>query len=338
MNRVLFTIAIVAALSGCDRLIERQIERNLTRADDSVLSSADLQVVICGSGSPLPDAARASACTAVIAGGEFVLVDAGPGSWEVLDLSNLPTGHVSAILLTHFHSDHIGDLGEATTQSWLAGRTRPLDVYGPEGVARVVGGFAEAYAADIGYRVAHHGEEMLPRAAAGAVAHEVALGDAPNASALVFERNGLKVTMFRVDHDPVRPAVGYRFDFAGRSVVVSGDTAKSASVTEHAHGADILFHEALQAELIGRASQVAQRLGRARVAKLARDILDYHTSPVAAAEVARDAGVAELVFTHLVPSPNNFLARRAFLAGVADVFKGKVVVAEDGMRFTLPPK
>jgi ribonuclease Z len=338
MNRVFALVALACALTGCERLAERQIEQNLTRVDESVLTSKDLQVVICGSGSPLPDPNRAAACTAVIAGGEFILVDSGPGSWEVLDLANLPVGRVSAVLLTHFHSDHIGGLGEAVTQSWIAGRTQPLPVYGPEGVARVVEGFAQAYASDVDYRVAHHGDAYMPRAAAGAEAHEVALGDAPDASAVVLERNGLVVTMFRVHHDPVKPAVGYRFDFAGRSVVVSGDTAKSESVIEHAKGTDILIHEALQPDLLRRASRVAARMGRERMAKLANDIIGYHTSVVEAAEVARDAGAGTLVLTHLVPGPNNFLTRRLFLAGASDVYTGKIVIAEDGMRFALAPK
>jgi ribonuclease Z len=337
MHRVLVLFAL-GALLGCDRVIERQLERNLQRVDASVLASPDLQVVICGSGSPLFDPTRAAACTAVIAGGEFVVVDAGPGSWEVLDAQNLPLAQVSAVLLTHFHSDHIGGLGEAITQSWIAGRAKPLPVYGPEGVERVVAGFAQAYASDVDYRVAHHGDAHMPRAASGAEARPVALGDAPNASATVFERNGLRVTMFRVDHDPVRPAVGYRFDFAGRSVVISGDCAKTPSLVEHAKSADVLIHEALERTLIARAVAASQRLGLERQAKLAGDIQDYHTSPVEAAEIARDAGVAELVLTHLVPSPNNFLTRRIFLAGVADVFPGKVVLAEDGLRIALPPR
>ncbi len=319
-------------------MVEGQIERNLSRVDDSVLRSPDLQVVICGSGSPLADARRASGCTAVIAGGVFVIVDAGPGSWEVLDLANLPTGQLSAVLLTHFHSDHIGDLGEAITQSWIAGRKTPLEVLGPEGTARIVDAFAQAYASDVDYRVAHHGEANMPRAAAGATAREIVLGEQPDASAVVFEQNGLRVTMFKVDHDPVRPAVGYRFDFAGRSVVVSGDTRKSTSLIAHAKGADVLIHEALATELISRASAVAKRLGRERQAQLALDIIGYHTTPIEAAEVARDAGVGELVLTHLVPGPANFLARRAFLRGVGDVFSGKVVIAEDGMRIALAPR
>lgn len=333
----LLAATVLAAAPGCERVVERQIERNLTRVDESVLRSPDLQVVLCGTGSPLPDPARAAACTAVIAGGHFVLVDVGPGSWEVLDLANLPIGHVDAVLLTHFHSDHIGDLGEATTQSWIAGRAAPLEVFGPPGTARVVAGFGEAYAADVEARVAHHGERWMPRAAATAVARELPLPEG-TAATPVFERDGLRVTMFAVDHEPVHPAVGYRFDFAGRSVVVSGDTRRSASLVANARGADLLVHEALNRAMVERAATVARRLGRERVAKLAGDIPGYHTSPVEAAEAAREAGVPHLVLTHLVPAPPNALLRRVFLAGVADVYDGEVTLGEDGMRFSLPPR
>jgi ribonuclease Z len=331
-------VALLTVLGGCERLVDRQIEKALTRTDTAILDAPGLHVVLCGTGSPLPDAQRAGACTAVIAGGELVLVDVGPGSAEAADLANLPTGALSAVLLTHFHSDHIGDLGEAMTQSWIAGRSRMLDVYGPPGTSQIVNGFNQAYAADAQYRTAHHGEEFMPAAAATALAHDVPLDDAADAEAAVFERNGLRVTMFRVHHDPVTPAVGYRFDYRGRSVVVSGDTAKSANLLAHAKGADILIHEGLQPDMIGRAAAVADRIGKHRIAKMARDTLTYHTAPVEAAEIARDAGVGMLVFTHLVPGPSNFLARRMFLAGVADVYPGPVVLGEDGMRFDLEPK
>lgn len=334
----LVVIAVAIALApGCERMVERQVERNLRRVDESVLTSPDLQVVLCGTGSPLPDPDRAAACTAVIAGGHFVLVDAGPGSWETLDLANLPIARVEAVLLTHFHSDHIGDLGEAMTQGWIAGREAPLEVFGPPGTARVVAGFVEAYAADVEARIAHHGERWLPRAAAGAVARELAM-PAGTAATVVFERDGLRVTMFAVDHRPVEPAVGYRFDFGGRSLVVSGDTRKHQAVIANARGADLLVHEALQPGLVERANRVARRIGRERLAELAGDIPDYHTTPVEAAEIAREAGVAHLVLTHLVPAPPNALARRLFLAGVADAFDGEVTLGEDGMRFSLGPR
>ncbi len=329
---------LVLALGGCNRIFDRQIEQGVNRADKSMLTSPDLQVVLCGTGSPLPDKDRAGPCTAIVAGGQVILVDVGPGSWETLDLAGVPTGALSAVLLTHFHSDHIGDLGEAITQSWIAGRNKPLDIYGPTGTARVVDGFNQAYSADADYRTLHHGDDYMPRAAAPAVAHELALGDAQDADTVVFDRDGLRVTMFRVHHDPITPAVGYRFDYKGRSVVVSGDTAKSVGVATHAKGTDLLIHEALNSDMMGRVSEVASRVGQPRLGKMAHDTLNYHTSPVEAAELARDAGVPTLVLTHLVPGPRNAIMRSLFLSGVSDVYDGKVVVGEDGEKFALPPK
>ncbi|MDX2170433.1 MAG: MBL fold metallo-hydrolase [Deltaproteobacteria bacterium] len=334
-------VGLVLALctaAGCDRILDRQIEQGVNRADQSMLTKPDLQVVLCGTGSPLPDKDRAGPCTAIVAGGQVVLVDVGPGAWESLDLSGVPTGALSAVLLTHFHSDHIGDLGEAITQSWISGRTQPLDIYGPAGTTKVVDGFDQAYSFDADYRTLHHGEEYMPRAAAPAVGHDVPLGEAQDADAVVFDRNGLKVTMFRVHHDPVTPAVGYRFDYNGRSVVISGDTGKSVGVATHAKGADILIHEALNREMMGRISEVAGRVGQPRLGKMAHDTLNYHTSPVEAAELARDAGVPTLVLTHVVPGPRNAIMRSMFLDGVSDVYSGEVIVGEDGQRFSLPPK
>ena len=338
-RRLAAALAAAFALAGCDRLVDREIERNLTRVDASVLTSPDLQVVLCGTGSPLADAARAGACTAVIAGGTFLLVDVGPGSWEQVDLANLPIGDLDGVLLTHFHSDHIGDLGEAITQSWIAGRTRPLDVYGPPGVGRILAGLREVYAFDVEYRVAHHGQAWMPREAGFAVAHEFALPPEGSTEAVsVLEQGGLRVTAFRVDHTPVSPAVGYRFDWRGRSVVISGDTGKSASLVANARGADLLVHEALQPKLTGRASEIARRLGLERIAKLAGDIETYHTTPREAAEEAREAGVKHLVLSHLVPGPSNALARRLFLDGAGELLPGEITLGEDGMRFALRPE
>ena len=307
------------------------------QADVAMLSDGQLHVVMCGTGSPLADASRASACVAVVAGGEVILIDTGPGSWRQVALNKLPVQNVSAVLLTHFHSDHIGDLGEAITQSWIAGRKQPLEVYGPPGVEKIVAGFAQAYSLDVDYRVAHHSDQMLPRAAAGAVAHEVKLKSADEA-VTVFERNGLKVIAFKVEHDPVKPAYGYRLDYHGRSVVISGDTTKSANLARHAAGADLLIHEVLAKDVLTFAANNLERAGDKRRAKLTRDILSYHASPTEAAEIAATAKVETLVFTHMVPPINPPVTEQMFLRGVAEIYKGKVVIAKDGMRFDLPAR
>lgn len=295
-----------------------------------------LHVVLCGTGSPLADVNRAQACTAILAGNEFILVDTGSGSWRKVAVNNLPAQNLSAVLLTHFHSDHIGDLGEAVMQSWVAGRAQKLNVYGPPGIEKVVSGFTEAYSLDTDYRVLHHGEEMVPRSAAGAVAIPIKLKK-DNEAVLVFERNGLKVLAFKVNHDPVTPAYGYRFEYKGRVVVVSGDTAKSENLAKNAAGADLLIHEVLAKNLLQFAAANFEKSGNKRRAKLASDIITYHTSPTEAAEVAAAAKVETLVFTHLVPVPSA-QTEPAFTRGVSEIFKGKVVLGTDGMRFDLPAK
>jgi len=156
-------------------------------------------------------------------------------------------------------------------------------------------------------------------------------------SAPVFSHDGLDVRVFRVEHAPVDVAYGYRIDWRGRSVVISGDTRKSQSVIDNARGADLLLHEALAASMTGRAVERATALGIARTAKLAGDVADYHATPVQAAEVAQAAGVGRLVYTHIFPPLPNALARRLYLAGTAAAFDGPQVLGEDGMRFDLAP-
>lgn len=338
-RRVLLAIAALTFLSACDRIqsaiFDRAAETQAAGDRSDWLEDGGLHVVLCGTGSPLADPERAGPCTAVIAGGHFFLVDVGPGSWENVQTWRLPRAQLSGVLLTHFHSDHIGELGEVVTQSWIAGRQEPLKVYGPPGVQDVVVGFQQAYTHDREYRVAHHGDEAMPPDGGRATA--VILPVPPdNGSHLVLEQDGVRVTAFSVDHEPVVPAFGYRIEYNGRSVVISGDTKKSANLIEHAKGADILVHEALAAHLITQMVPRFEKLGQARLAKLAGDVVDYHTTPVQAAEAAKEAGVRQLVLTHLVPPPINAVVRREFMQGVDEAWDGKVVLGEDGMHFTLP--
>ena len=338
---VVSAIALLAiAGAGCDKIqsliVERMVGRALTGDRNDLLDDGSLHVVLCGTGSPLADPGRASACTAVLAGGHFVLVDAGPGSSRNVALERLPRARLEAVLLTHFHSDHIGEVGEATLQSWVAGRTKPLTVYGPPGVEQVVSGFRQAYALDVQYRVTHHGAEAMPPDAGVPLAKTIELADA-NGSALVFEGDGLRVTAFAVDHAPVAPAYGYRFDYRGRSVVISGDTKKSDNLIQHAHAVDLLVHEALAARMIEPAQRYAREHNLTRWAKLTADVVNYHTTPVEAAEVAKAANVRMLVLSHIVPPLTNFLARRMFLRDVSSAWGGPIELGKDGMHFTLAP-
>jgi ribonuclease Z len=316
-----------------DWLVRLGVERALGRAD-TLFEGDGMRVLMCGTASPMPHRTRARPCVAVIAKGKFYVVDAGPGSWNNLALWRVAGERIGGVFFTHFHSDHIGELGELNMQTWVAGRPAPLPVYGPPGVERLVAGFTEAYALDTSYRVAHHGADFLPAAAARMEPHASAVG--PNGSAVVLDAGGLRVSTFSVDHAPVEPAVGYRFDFAGRSVVISGDTVKHPGVIAAAKGADVLVHEAQNNHFVGMIGEIAARLGRPRIAKLMGDIPSYHTTPVQAAEAANEAGVRLLVLYHLTPPPPNALFERAFVRGVRDIRPDGVVLADDGLLVDLP--
>jgi ribonuclease Z len=153
---------------------------------------------------------------------------------------------------------------------------------------------------------------------------------------VILEENGLVVRAFPVDHAPIRPAVGYRFDYEGRSVVISGDTVRAESLVAASTGVDVLFHEAQANFLIEILAKAAGAAGVKQYAKILGDIPSYHTSPVDAAEIANDAGVSLLVLYHLNPPPPNALVERIFLRGVRDVRRDGVALSRDGFYVTLP--
>jgi ribonuclease Z len=273
---------------------------------------------------------------AIVAGQKIFMVDAGTNGVRNLGRMRYPIGKVAAVLLTHFHSDHIDGLGEAATLRWVsAANTSPLPVIGPEGVQEVVAGFNEAYELDTGYRNAHHGDAVAPLSGKGMVALEYPLPP-PGELATVYDEDGLLIQMLAVNHDPVKPAAAYLFSYEGRTILVSGDTSKNANLQHFAQGVDILVHEALSPKLVGILHDGAERAGNKGMAKITDDILNYHATPVEAAEIARDAGVGRLVYYHVVPPLIFTGAEAAWLEGVGDVF-GNYTLSQDGTAFTLPP-
>ena len=209
MKFSLIAIFVIALLtSSCQKLIETGFKRQMSKSRAEMLTDGNLHVVLVGSGGPMPNTERVSMGVAVITGGEFIMVDTGPGTARNSGLQNLPLGKLTAVMFTHYHSDHIGDFGEVNMYSWVQGRHQPLEVYGPKGVDNVVDGFALAYALDSSYRTAHHGDTVAPAGATTPTAITISAPE-PGQTTLVLDRNGLKVHMFQVDHSPVSPAVGY---------------------------------------------------------------------------------------------------------------------------------
>jgi len=315
----------------------------LRRAADSGLAASlqadlpdGLHVAFCGTGSPLPDRSRAGPCTAVIAGTHLFVFDAGEGSSETLSLMGISPGGIDTLFLTHLHSDHFDGLAAMARQHWAnASAQSQLRGVGPEGAARVAAGLNEAYAIDSAYRTAHHGDQIMPPTGAGIAATDFVFP--PEADQLVVhDADGARIIAFRVNHPPVGGAVGYRIEYGGRSVVISGDTTQSDSLVAAAQGADLLVHEALSTELSGIMQNAAIGAGRENIGVIFHDILDYHSSPEVAGQAAQDAGVGSLALTHLIPTTPIPALDQMFVRGARSTYSGPVWAMRDGDIISLP--
>ena len=302
-----------------DRLLSVMTQNQQTAPVDG------LDVYICGASSPLSTTGNAQSCVFIIAGDRSFVVDTGPGSPRVMRRLGLPLNNLEAVLLTHFHGDHISALGDVNFNSWVAGRGKKLTVMGPEGVDLVVNGFNQAYSLDSSYRTRHHGWDILP------LDHSVMQSKTIEAG-LVFEEDGLSIRAFRVDHSPIEPAVGYRFDYKGRSVAVSGDSIVTKDYREAVDGVDLLLADALSEVLVSKMSEALSANGNERTSKLIHDVLDYHASTTSLVEMAKQAKVRQLAFYHMVPMPTNAFTEKVFRRGVPQ----EVIITDDGTRFILP--
>lgn len=317
------------------RLVERTAQSAMQTSLRAELPDG-LHAAFCGTGSPLPDRQRAGPCLAIIAGQHTFVFDAGDGASETLSLIGINQSEIETLFLTHIHSDHIDGLDTVALQHWANGPAHePLLVKGLPGTARVIAGLNEAYAIDQSYRAAHHGPDVMPPSGAGMTAQEFALPLADGEELEVHNADGVRIVAFRVDHAPTA-AVGYRVEYGGRSITISGDTSRSASLTQAARGTDLLIHEAISPRLDAIMHQAAQSSGRENIGAIFHDILDYHTSPEDAGRVAQEANAGALAITHFLPqTPLPGLAQ-TFVDAAKTTYDGPVFAMRDGDVISLP--
>lgn len=311
--------------AGQDALFQRAIGTIMNRTAPSF---EGLRVIVCGSASPLGnDPSRAQACIAVVTPDHFFLIDVGARSPVRINQAQLPLERIDGVLITHFHSDHIAALPDVNLASWVRGRPTALQVFGPTGVESVVAGFNAAYQLDRGYRTAHHGADLLPPERGPMQARTFAPGD------VVWQDTDLTIRSFAVEHPPIEPAVGYRIDYKGRSVVISGDTNATSNLFAAAKDADLLFHDALSRTLLDPMIAAGKEAGLPIMPRIMTDVIDYHADTRTLPEQAAAAGVKQLVLYHMVPVPPNALAANMFLRDLPD----SVLLAQDLHHFDLPP-
>ena len=295
-----------------------------TRGAQGLPASESLRVFVCGSASPL-GTGQAQACIAVVTPEHFYLIDSGAGSTTNIALLNLPTDRLDGILVSHFHSDHIAEIYEVNLNSWVRGRKEPMRVLGPQGIGEVVDGINTTYQHDREYRSAHHGESFLPPHL-GLIDHQTVT------AGVIIDDGDLKITAYRAEHPPIEPGLGYRIDYRGRSVVVSGDSNVSVETQRIVEGADLLLHDALSVPTLSRLSKAFSSVGQSRMSKIVDDVMDYHASTESLVALGKSSDVGMVAFYHLVPVPANPIIAEVFMRATPDNF----VLTTDLMWFDLP--
>lgn len=272
------------------------------------------RVTLLGTGTPVPSPTRAGYSTLVEAGGQKLVFDFGRNVSVRLWQLRIPLGRVDAHFLTHFHSDHLVGLPDLWLTGWLrppyGRRDRPMALYGPAGTRALADGLRQAFAADIAIR---HKDEGSALTGITIDAHDVAPG-------VVYEQGGVRVTAFENDHgDNIRPSYGYRIDYRGRSVVLSGDTRFSPAVVAQARNADVLVH---CVTLIPDALLASNPAYRA--------IYDHLSSPEDAARVFQAAAPKLAVFSHI--GLNGDATVGQIVERVRKTYAGALLVGEDLTR------
>jgi ribonuclease Z len=273
-----------------------------------------MDIVLTGTGSPIPDANRAGPSTLVKAGDTHILVDAGRGVvMRMAGAGSMPM-FLSGVLITHLHSDHVCDLNDVITTHWVMTQgNAPLRIYGPPGTAQFVERQMHALEPDVGYRIAHH--DQLTRGPQFEVT-ELEPGDS-------FEINDVSITTAATEHAPVKPTIGFRLEHEGAVAALVGDTIPCDGLDVLAAGADAYVQTVIRDDIVKMVPN-----------EMLQDILDYHSSVVQAGQTAARNGVKRLVLTHMVPAPTPDQYPE-WQAIANEHFDGEVIIGDDLTTVTI---
>lgn len=289
----------------------------VTSSTHLVAAEPTLKATILGSGyvEPLPD--KYGASILVEAGSENLLFDAGRGTTIRLNQIPIPYEAVDKVFLTHLHSDHVVGLPDLYLTGWVLGRREtPLRLWGPDGTAHMARHLVNAFDFDITIRRDKH----TRYAAIGATIEATDFEEG-----IIYASNGVTVTAFEVDHGPVQPAFGFRVDYAGKSLAISGDTRPSDNLIAFARDVDVLFHEAFAPEAYSAAHPDVPYL-------VIKAIESVHTTPTQAGEVFAAVKPKLAVFYHIDPG-EAFAAELRRDAGKN--YNGPLEVGEDLMSISI---
>jgi ribonuclease Z len=284
-------------------------------------SAQDFRVTLLGTGDPIPRPDRFGPATLVEVAGQELLFDVGRGAATRLVQMGVPLSALDATFITHFHHDHLIGLDDVWMTGWIpppfGRRSEPMEIWGPTGTASMLSSLEKAFELNTSIRIP---DELLPPDGIKLIAHEF------DKDGVVYEKDGVSVTAFTVDHGAlIKPAYGYRVDYDGRSVVISGDTKFDRNLIAAAKGADLIVHEvALASDELLASSEQFQR------------IVGHHTTPEEAGIVFAEVKPKLAVYTHLVILSGPTIPEAplsSLIPRTRTNYDGPLVVGEDLMSF-----
>ncbi|HEV8575373.1 MAG TPA: MBL fold metallo-hydrolase [Dehalococcoidia bacterium] len=288
-----------------------------------------LELVLLGTSSPIHTPHRFGPSQVITDGQTRIMVDTGWGSTLRLYQAAMPPQTIDAVFITHLHSDHTTDLADFLVMRWVGGTRGPIPIYGPAGTSRMVKGFQEAMAADTKYRLDHHGDKLW----SGGLSADITEFEAGDAPVVIADIEGIVVKAFEVDHYPVKPAYGFRFEKDGRAITISGDTNPCTGLLNGSTNADIMVCDSMNQTMMKVLESQLRTMGNDVQAALLEDAHSYHAPIEAMADTAQKAGVKHLVISHVLP-PVPEEQETQFITGLDQIFSGKITVGRDLMRLS----
>ena len=268
-----------------------------------------MELIMTGTGSPLPDPNRSGPSQLVKVADRNFLIDCGRGCLMRLAAAGAPPITIERLLLTHLHSDHITDVNDLITTRWVQGfPAPPLPIVGPEGTENFIENTLKMLEPDIGYRIEHHSDLDSPPQ----------LQASETTAGVVLEDEQVRITAAMTEHKPVHPTVGYRIEAEGSSIVLAGDTIPCAGLDELCSGADVYVQTVIRDDLIKQLP-----------IKRLLDVLDYHSTVEDAARTAKKAGVKILVLNHCVPAPSTQEDIDQWIQIASEYFDGEIILPSD---------
>lgn len=294
-----------------------------TQVRASLKSAKETKLVLLGTGAgPLPGMNRHMQSSVLVHNGAAYLVDCGLGVTDLYARTGLSFSAVRSIFITHQHPDHNVEYGPFLIIGWIHGLKQSVHAFGPPPLNQMTEDYLRSMKTTIYFWAEDFNLKPFGM---------IACTDLPQAGPVMEDEN-VKVTSVLVQHPPVHPAYGYRFDFRDRSIAFSGDTVPLEAVADMARGADVLVHEAMDVQ----ATEEMVRRESTQWHDVSFGTMMHHMradhSPIEeVGRIAQKAGVKTLVLSHMTPDSTGLVPDEKWIQGASRYFKGKIIVGHDLM-------